>query len=107
MLTTNPLDIQIAGDHYRKMKIQPVEFITANELGFLEGCVVKRVCRWRAKDGLKDLHKAIHELQLLIAAEEKKIAEAKEKASLSAVRPDTYIPSEAIRHSNRTITEGK
>lgn len=60
------LDRQVAGGHYKAMKIQPVEFITANGLGFLEGCIIKRVCRWRAKDGVQDLRKAIHELELLI-----------------------------------------
>ena len=60
------LDKQVAGDHYRGMAIQPVEFITQNKLGFLEGCIIKRVCRWRNKDGVQDLQKAIHELELLI-----------------------------------------
>lgn len=60
------LNKQVAGDHYRAMAIQPVEFITQNKLGFLEGCIIKRVCRWRNKDGVQDLQKAIHELELLI-----------------------------------------
>lgn len=63
---------QVAGDHYSGFEIQPVEFIHRNKLGFLEGCVIKRVCRWRAKDGIQDLQKAIHELELLIELEAKK-----------------------------------
>jgi hypothetical protein len=62
---------QIAGGHYKDFAIQPAEFIHKNGLGFLEGCVIKRVCRWRKKDGVQDLHKAIHELQLLIEMESK------------------------------------
>ena len=62
------LDTQIAGSHYQ-MPIQPVEFITKNKLTFLEGCVIKRVCRHRNKNGKEDLLKAIHELQLLIELE--------------------------------------
>jgi hypothetical protein len=62
------LDTQIGGSHY-KMAIQPVEFIHKNGLGFLEGNVVKRVCRHRNKNGKEDLLKAIHELQLLIELE--------------------------------------
>lgn len=65
------LERQIDGQHYKNFAIQPVEFIHLNKLGFLEGCVVKRVCRWRDKDGIKDLKKAIHELELLIELEEK------------------------------------
>ncbi len=66
------LQEQVNGDHYSSMKIQPAEFIHANGLGFLEGCVIKRVCRWRKKDGIQDLAKAIHELELLIELESKK-----------------------------------
>jgi len=68
----NPLDVQVGGEHYKGMKIQPVEFITANNLGFLEGCIIKRICRWRAKDGLKDLEKIKHEVDLLIEMEKRK-----------------------------------
>lgn len=71
------LDTQIGGAHYKSMKIQPVEFITVNGIGFLEGCVIKRVCRWRAKDGLQDLEKAKHELDLLIEQEKKRIGETR------------------------------
>lgn len=63
---SNALDIQVGGSHYKSFVIQPVEFITANGLEFLEGCVIKRVCRHGAKNGREDLEKAIHELQLLI-----------------------------------------
>jgi hypothetical protein len=62
-------ETQIGGDHYKQMAIQPAEFIHRNGLGFLEGCVIKRVCRYRGKDGKQDLLKAIHELQLLIEME--------------------------------------
>ena len=63
----SPLNVQVGGEHYKTMMIQPVEFITANNLGFLEGCIVKRISRWRSKDGIKDLHKIKHEVDLLIA----------------------------------------
>jgi len=42
---------QIGCDHYRKMAIQPVEYILANGLGFVEGAVVKYVSRWKEKAG--------------------------------------------------------
>ena len=60
------LDTQIGGEHYKKYAIQPVEFITKNKLGFLEGCVIKRICRYEDKNGLEDLKKAKHEIDLLI-----------------------------------------
>ena len=63
------LDTQVGGGHYKDYAIQPVEFITKNKIGFLEGCVIKRVCRHKAKNGKEDLLKATHELQLLIELE--------------------------------------
>lgn len=62
---TNPLDEQIAGTHYKQFSIQPVEFITYNKIPFLEGCVIKRMCRHRDKAGPEDLKKAIHEIRLI------------------------------------------
>jgi Protein of unknwon function (DUF3310) len=58
---------QVNGDHYLKRKIQPIEYIYANGLDFLEGCIVKRITRWRYKDGFEDLEKIKHEVDLLIA----------------------------------------
>jgi hypothetical protein len=66
-----PMEIQIAGNHYKGKKIQPVEYIHANNLNFLEGCIVKRITRWRDKDGFQDLEKIKHEVDLLIEMEKK------------------------------------
>lgn len=63
------LDQQIAGNHYSKLKIQPVEYIHANGLGFCEGSVVKYITRWRDKGGIEDLRKARHFIDLLIELE--------------------------------------
>ncbi len=63
------LDVQEAGGHYKSKAIQPIQYIHANKLGFLEGCIVKRITRWRDKDGLKDLLKIKHEIDLLIELE--------------------------------------
>jgi hypothetical protein len=68
------LNTQVGGVHYKDMEIQPVEFITKNQLSFLEGCVVKRICRHRHKGGLEDLKKAIHELELMIQIEYSEVA---------------------------------
>ena len=46
---------QVGGDHYAVMKIQPIEFILANELGFCEGNVIKYLCRYKRKNGLEEL----------------------------------------------------
>lgn len=60
------MEKQVGGSHYSSMAIQPVEFITANNLGFLEGNVVKYICRHHAKNGAEDIKKAIHYCELLL-----------------------------------------
>jgi hypothetical protein len=72
MRDSSALDTQVAGDHYKKMKIQPVEFIHANNIPFIEGCIIKYAARWRDKGGIKDIEKIIHFAQLLIELETKK-----------------------------------
>ena len=62
----DPFSRQEGGTHYKSMKIQPVEFILANELGFCEGNVVKYICRYKQKGGAQDLKKVIHYTELLI-----------------------------------------
>ena len=64
------IDTQVGGDHYKDMLIQPVEFIHRNGIPFIEGAVIKYMCRWRAKGGIEDLKKARHFLDLLIEMEE-------------------------------------
>lgn len=62
------LDKQVGGDHYRQGGIQPIQYIEANGLQFLEGSVVKRVTRHDQSGGKgrQDIEKAIHELHLLL-----------------------------------------
>ena len=67
----NPLETQVAGSHYSNMAIQPVEFIHRNGIGFIEGSVIKYVCRWKKKNGVEDLRKAVHFLEILIEMEAK------------------------------------
>ena len=67
-MSNSALSYQCGGDHYRQGGIQPVQYIEANKLAFLEGCVVKRVTRHdkTTGKGRQDIEKAIHELQLLL-----------------------------------------
>jgi len=70
---SNPLDVQVDGNHYKAMKIQPVEYVHANGLGFLEGNAIKYLSRWRNKNGIRDLEKAKHCIDLLIQLEGSKV----------------------------------
>jgi len=63
------LEKQVEGSHYKDLPIQPVEYIYANALGYFEGNVIKYVSRWRKKNGIADLEKAKHYIELLIQLE--------------------------------------
>jgi Protein of unknwon function (DUF3310) len=67
---TKELTKQVGGTHYRTLAIQPVEYIFANGIGFAEGNVIKYVTRWRDKNGVVDLEKAKHYIDLLIENEQ-------------------------------------
>ncbi len=64
--TKTALDVQVGGGHYKNMRIQPIEYTLANGLGFCEGNVIKYVSRYKSKNGVEDLKKAKHYLELLI-----------------------------------------
>ncbi len=65
----NALDIQIAGDHYKKLVIQPMEYSFRNKLDPCQHTAIKYITRFRDKGGKADLEKAIHCIQLLLELE--------------------------------------
>lgn len=62
---SSALDRQPGGSHYKDMAIQPVEFITANNIPYREANVIKYACRHQNKNGLQDIEKAIHYLEMI------------------------------------------
>lgn len=66
---TKPFESQIGGEHYLDFEIQPAEFIQRNGLNFLEGNVIKRMCRHSECKGLEDLEKAIDEIKKIAFVE--------------------------------------
>ena len=62
-------DMQVGGNHYKNMAIQPVDYILANKLGYCEANVVKYISRWKNKGGIDDLRKAKHYIDMLIEDE--------------------------------------
>ena len=63
------LNTQEGGQHYKQWKIQPIEFIHANGLPYIEGNIIKYIMRHKFKNGLEDLKKARHYLDILIELE--------------------------------------
>lgn len=64
-MSSSALDKQVGGNHYKSFAIQPVEFCHRNKIPYLEATAIKYLCRWRDKNGIQDLDKAIHFIELL------------------------------------------
>lgn len=58
--TDNALSIQVGGNHYKDCEIQPIEYIHANKLDFIQGNIVKYVSRHKRKNKDEDIKKIIH-----------------------------------------------
>ena len=76
-------DKQVAGEHYQG-EIQPWDAIIAWELGFLDGCAVKYLARWRKKGGVQDIMKAIHFLEKLVEVENDRLQRSRIEARKTA-----------------------
>jgi hypothetical protein len=63
------LDTQVGGDHYKKLKIQPMEYSMANKLDPCQHTAIKYITRFRDKGGIADLEKAKHVIDMLIEFE--------------------------------------
>ena len=69
MQTETALNNQIGGDHYSKLKIQPMQYSMANGLDACQHTIIKYVTRFRDKGGIADLEKAKHVIDMLIEFE--------------------------------------
>ena len=72
---SDPKDIQVGGDHYKRHTIQPIdvmqEYLSDEAYeGFLYGNIIKYAQRFGKKDGKneKDLYKVIHYAIILLGA---------------------------------------
>jgi hypothetical protein len=73
-------DRQVDGTHYQQTAIQHWDFAASNEFDYFQGQITKYITRWKKKNGLKDLDKALHFLEKYIEVEEaKNLKEADQK----------------------------
>lgn len=76
--------------HYARFAIQPIEFILANGLNFLQASVIKYLVRYPYKNGMEDLMKCRNMLDRLITEEQKKLAKIEENLASSAGKSDPF-----------------
>ena len=65
----NALDVQVGGGHYKDLAIQPVEYCMKNNLNYCQSNIVKYATRYKGKNGLEDLKKIKHYVDLIIELE--------------------------------------
>ena len=65
-ITGRTLPDHISPQHYQQGNIQVLDFITDQKFSYLEGNIVKYICRYKTKNGLEDLEKADYYLSRLI-----------------------------------------
>ena len=63
--TGNAWDKQVGGGHYKQYAIQPAQFALANNLDYAQSNAIKYIVRHKDKNGVQDLDKAIHYIELL------------------------------------------
>ena len=106
-LEYDPTTVQIGGTHYKDFAIQPVEFITRNNIAFLPGCVIKRMCRYDKKGvPISDLRKARHEIDLILQLEFGIPPSDQESASTprDAAHATSRASSQTSRDPTQTLT---
>lgn len=68
-LSPTALEKQVGGNHYQKLAIQPMEYSMKNNLNSCQHTIVKYVTRYKDKNGIEDLKKAIHCIEMLMEFE--------------------------------------
>jgi len=68
---SDPKNIQVGGDHYKRHTIQPIdvmqEYLSDEAYeGFLYGNIIKYALRWKNKNGVEDLKKLQHYVAFLV-----------------------------------------
>ena len=70
-MESNPNEKQVGGLHYKTQAIQTWDFISQNNIPFLEGSAIKYIARHTEKNGEEDIRKAIHFLEKVLDNYEK------------------------------------
>ena len=79
------MSTQYGGNHYKDRKIQPWEVWEAYDMNGWEASALKYLLRYKDKGKpLEDLHKCLHNIQYLIAKEERAAHEIKMEGNFKA-----------------------
>lgn len=71
---TDPLSYQVGGSHYSQYEYQPITFFNDTRLDFNRANAIKYLARWKQKNGIEDLKKAVQYLRFAEQERDKEIA---------------------------------
>jgi uncharacterized protein DUF3310 len=86
--------MQVGGRNYKKLPIEPWDYIAANGLGFFEGNIVKYITRAAKTKNRNDLLKAQHYLAKLLEITPVPEGELKSSSSRETDQGDMRLPGE-------------
>ena len=67
---------QVGGNHYKQDgAVEHWDIVVQHDLDYFQGQITKYVMRWKRKNGIQDLEKALHFLEKYIEVEKSKQAE--------------------------------
>lgn len=66
MDNTEPNQVQVGGNHYQSF-VQHWDFVANNSIPYHEGNATRYLSRWRKKNGVQDLEKALHYVDKIIS----------------------------------------
>ena len=81
---------QVGGNHYQN-QIQHWDWVFSNELDYFQGQITKYVARWRHKNGVEDLEKALHFLEKYIELQKEESAMADVTINVTGVSTNTTV----------------
>jgi len=91
-----PDQTQVGGSHYKQMDPQPwnvtIPWVDQGHIGHPEATAIEYIARWRSKNGVQDLRKAIHWLEKRIYIEEVRQKEANDKRTEVSNEEETNHP---------------
>lgn len=93
-------DMQVGGQHY-KTGYQHWDLVIITGMGYLEGCSTKYVSRWRKKNGMEDLKKALHYLNKL----QENVGRVAGPASLSSAHRRAEVRKFALENGLTALEE--
>lgn len=95
-------DRQVGGTHYKKKGgTQHWDYATEKKFDFFQYQITKYVERWRDKNGVQDLEKALHFLEKYIEVERGKTTHD----NLTTDKPRSLGVTDLIRKQSRNTTE--